>query len=83
MYKLNILRPAVKDIAGLPDNYPRQVAEHIDALAEDPRPAGVKKLAGAASYRLRVGVYRIIYEIDDTARVVTIYRVKHRKDAYR
>jgi mRNA interferase RelE/StbE len=74
---------AVKDIAKLPGNYPRRVSQRIDALAQDPRPPGAKKLSGESGYRLRVGVYRILDDIDNRAQVVTIYRVKHRKEAYR
>ena len=83
MYKLNILRRAVKDIAKLPGKYPRRISQRIDALAQTPRPRGAKKLAGESGYRLRVVVYRILYDVDDDAQVVTIYRVKHRKEAYR
>jgi mRNA interferase RelE/StbE len=83
MYKLNILRRAVKDIARLPGNYPRQAGERIEALARDPRPPGAKKLSGDPGYSLRIGVYRILYDIDDGAQVVTVYRVKHRREAYR
>jgi mRNA interferase RelE/StbE len=83
MYKLSILRRAVKDIARLPGDYPRQAGEHIEALAQNPRPPGAKKLSGDLGYSLRVGVYRILYEIDDDAKVITVYRVKHRREAYR
>jgi mRNA interferase RelE/StbE len=48
-----------------------------------PRPQDAKPLRGGAGWSLRVGVYRILYDIDDAARRVTIYRVRHRRDAYR
>ena len=83
MYKLHVLRRAIKDIAKLPPEYIRLVSQHIDELAEEPRPPGVKKLHGRSGYRIRVGIYRILYEIDDEAKIVTVYRVKHRRDAYR
>lgn len=83
MYKVRILRRAVKDIANLPHGYARLVGEHIDRLQENPRPPDAKKLRGSTDYSLRVGVYRILYDVDDDARVVTIYRVKHRREAYR
>ena len=67
MYKVNILRQAMRDIAGLPRRYPRMVGQHIDALARDPRPHGSKKLETGLGYSVRVGVYRIIYDIDDQA----------------
>ncbi len=84
MYKIRILRRAVKDIANLPKAYARLVAEQIERLQENPRPPGAKKLRGRAEdYRLRVGVYRILYEVNDRDREVIIYRVKHRREAYR
>lgn len=56
----------------------------IIALTHDPRPVGVKKLVGSRSdWRLRIGEYRIIYEINDAAKAVTVLRVEHRWDAYR
>jgi mRNA interferase RelE/StbE len=83
MYELRIRRRTMKDIARLPDNYPRLVSEHIDRLAENPRPPEARKLTGDEDYRLRVGVYRMLYGIDDANRVVTVFRVKHRREAYR
>jgi mRNA interferase RelE/StbE len=82
------------NIAFHPDVYkqlqqlPRQVfsatLNAIIALAHTPRPAGVKKLVGSRSdWRIRIGEYRIIYEIDDTAKTVTVLQVEHRRDAYR
>ena len=63
MYEVRIKRPALKDIARLPHDYPRLVSQQIDALAEDPRPHGVKKLRGDGGYRVRIGSYRILYDI--------------------
>jgi mRNA interferase RelE/StbE len=83
MYSAGILRRAIKDIASLPRDYAALVSQHIDGLAENPRPAGAKKLRGAMDYSLRVGIYRVLYDIDDAQRVVTVYRVKHRREAYR
>jgi mRNA interferase RelE/StbE len=50
---------------------------------QDPRPPDAKKLRGTTDYSLRVGVYRILYDIDDATCTITVYRVKHRRDAYR
>ncbi len=83
MYRVRILKRAIKDVAGLPHGYARLVSQHIDALAENPRPSDAKKLKGTTDYSLRVGVYRILYDMDDAARIVTVYRVKHRREAYR
>jgi mRNA interferase RelE/StbE len=83
MYSVRILRQAIQDITGLPKDYARLVSQHIDRLADNPRPPDAKKLRGTTDYSLRVGVYRILYDIDDATRTITVYRVKHRRDAYR
>ena len=83
MYSINILRRAVKEIAALPDHYPRLIAQHIDNLGSNPRPLGSKKLEAGLGYSLRVGDYRILYRMDDRTQTVTVWRVKHRREAYR
>jgi mRNA interferase RelE/StbE len=59
------------------------VNRHIDGLAENPRPPGAKQLRGMNDHSLRVGIYRVLYDVDDTQHTVTVYRGKHRRDAYR
>jgi mRNA interferase RelE/StbE len=83
MYSIRILRQAIQDISELPKDYARLVSWHIDQLSDNPRPQDAKRLRGRTDYSLRVGVYRILYDIDDTTRTITVYRVKHRRDAYR
>jgi mRNA interferase RelE/StbE len=83
MYRVRILPRALKDIAALPKEYARLVSQHIDRLVQDPRPPDSKKLRGTKGHSLRVGTYRILYDIDDETHTVTIYRVKHRREAYR
>ena len=83
MYSVRILRRAIKDIADLPKDYARLVSQHIDHLEENPRPPDAKKLRGTTDYSLPVGTYRILYDIDDESRTVTVYRIKHRREAYR
>ncbi len=83
MYSVRILRRAIKEIASLPSDYARLAGQHVDQLVQNPRPRGAKKLRGEMAYSLRVGVYRILYDIDDESRTVTVYCVKHRRDAYR
>jgi len=71
-------------LAGLPANIGVRLARAIDALAENPRPQGVEKRSGYEDrYRIREGDYRIVYTIRDTALIVLIVRVGHRKDIYR
>jgi mRNA interferase RelE/StbE len=83
MYQVDLRRKAAKDLSDVPKEYARLVARHIDGLSENPRPPDAKKLRGVEGYSLRVGVYRVLYDIDDTARQVTVFRIKHRREAYR
>lgn len=61
--------------------YPR-VRDAIRDLANTPRPPGCKKLVGRDGWRIRVGDYRVIYEIDDSTRIVTVVHIGHRRDVY-
>lgn len=83
MFKV-ILDKRVRDyVAKLDKKRKRQIAERIAALQSDPRPHDFIKLKGDIGYRIGVGEYRILYEIDDAQQLVTMYRVAHRKDVYR
>jgi mRNA interferase RelE/StbE len=62
--------------------FPR-VAQGLRALADEPRPHGRQKLSGRDAWRIRVGAYRVIYEIDDAARSLLVVHVGHRRDVYR
>ena len=83
MYQIDLRRQAYKDLQSTPADYARLIARHIDSLEGNPRPTDSKKLKGDAGYSLRVGAYRVLYDIDDKAKTVTIYRIKHRREAYR
>ena len=84
MYSLLIRRSAERDLHKLSRVILRRVNEKIVALRHNPRPSGVRKLVGALEgWRIRVGDYRILYQIDDDAQTVTIARVKHRREVYR
>jgi mRNA interferase RelE/StbE len=83
-YRLEIKDSARKQIARLPKPYQRRVMAAIADLADAPRPDGVRKIVGADNaYRIRVGDYRIVYEIVDRVLTVYVVRVAHRKDVYR
>lgn len=79
------LRPAARrEFVRLPGEVQDRIRPRIDALADAPRPPGCEKLAGHASrYRVRVGDYRVLYEVADRTLVVTVTRVAHRREAYR
>ncbi len=83
MYKIELRRQAYRDLKSVSSDYARLISKHIDSLEENPRPSDSKKLKGNAGYSLRIGTYRILYDIDDKAKTITIYRIKHRREAYR
>jgi mRNA interferase RelE/StbE len=84
VYELLLSRQAEKDLKRLPAEVFRRIIQEIRALAEVPRPPGCRKLSGSErDYRIRVGEYRILFEIADDVRQVRIFRVGHRRDVYR
>lgn len=84
MYQIVVERSAEKDLKKLSSEVRPRAISAIQALAKKPRPSGSRKLAGTANdWRIRVGDYRIVYEIADEVRIVRINRVRHRRDVYR
>ena len=84
MYEVLLERSAERDLKRIPADRFRQIIPHIQALAENPRPVGCRKIVGSASdWRIRVGTYRVVYEIDDGASKVRVMRVRQRPKAYR
>ena len=83
-YQVEIARRAAKALARLPRKEQQRVRLAIDLLAETPRPPGCVAFAGEArAYRVRVGDYRIVYEVFDDRLVVQVVRIGHRRDVYR
>lgn len=84
MYRVFLERVAEKDLKQLSARVHDRVIAAIQALAKKPRPAGCRKLTGADNdWRIRVGDYRVIYEITDAVRIVRVNRVRHRREVYR
>jgi mRNA interferase RelE/StbE len=83
-YRLEIMSAAERDLRALPPAILIRVDARIQALTENARPRGVERIqASSGGLRLRVGDYRILYHVDDAQQVVTIARVRHRRDVYR
>jgi mRNA interferase RelE/StbE len=82
-YTVLILRRAQRELQRLPQEDYERVREAMRGLARNPRPTGCLALTGRAGWRIRVGDYRVIYEIDDAQHTVTIAHVGHRRDVYR
>jgi mRNA interferase RelE/StbE len=84
MYELLLSKQAEKDLKRLPPEIFRRIIRELRGLADVPRPPGCRKLSGSErDYRIRIGDYRVLYEILDDLRQVKVYRVGHRRDVYR
>ena len=84
MYEIYLERAAEKDLKKLPTNVLNPVINKIKALANNPHPRRSKKLIDSESfYRIRIGSYRVIYEVIESSRIIRIYKIKHRKDIYK
>lgn len=83
MYEIEILKAADKSLRLIPSDYRTTIAQTIHDLSTNPRPTSCKKLKDSEFYRIRVGMYRIIYSIQDNALLVVIIRIAHRKEVYR
>lgn len=81
-YALLILRRAQKELANLDKTEYERLRDEIASLAENPRPSNCKKLVGREGWRIRVGNYRVIYEIDDPKKQITVLHIGHRRDVY-
>ena len=84
MYEVLLSARAERDLRRLSADLFHRIIEEAKALSTTPRPQGCRKLIGSdRDHRIRVGDYRVIYEVDDMTRTVTIMRIRHRREAYR
>ncbi len=83
-YKMEWKNSAYKELQKLPRPMIVKVVAAVSDLANDPFPHGVKKLVGSEfTYRIRIGDYRVVYEVLENRLIIEIVRVRHRKDVYR
>ncbi len=82
-YEIRFRKSVGKDLDPIPKRDVRQIVAAIAALANNPRPPQSRKLSGSEKYRLRCGVYRVLYEIQDDVLVVCVVKVGRRKDVCR
>ena len=84
IYQIEWKRSALRELKKLDRKAVPRIIRAVDALASVPLPAGVSKLRGSQrTYRIRIGTYRVVYELFESRLVIEIIRVRHRKDAYR
>ena len=82
-YSVEVKPPARKELEALPDSVLARVLQKMEALRHAPRPAGCKKLKGYKDqWRVRAGDWRVVYIIDDAAKLVSITRIAHRREVY-
>lgn len=81
-YAVLILRRAQKELANFSKTDYERVRDAVAGLAGNPRPAGCKKLVGREGWRIKAGDYRVIYEIDDAQKQITVLHIGHRRDVY-
>lgn len=81
-YSIVFKRSVYKDLRAIPKADVKRIIKRIDSLAEDPRGTGCEKLSGQERYRIRQGIYRIVYEIVDDKLIVTIVKLGHRRQIY-
>ncbi|WP_066375185.1 MULTISPECIES: type II toxin-antitoxin system RelE/ParE family toxin [unclassified Anabaena] len=83
-YQIEFTKGATKQLKKLPSDIKERIDSKIEELAIEPRPSGVKKLSDEDSlYRIRVGNYRVIYQIFDTILLISVIKVKHCREVYR
>jgi mRNA interferase RelE/StbE len=84
VYEVLLERSAERDLKALDPEAFHRIVPRIRALSQNPRPPGCHKIAGSRrDWRIRIGEYRVIYEVDDRNRLVKIMRVGHRREVYR
>lgn len=84
MYEVYLERSAERDLKKLPADLFQRLVAHLKNLAIHPKPPGSRKIRGSVNdWRIRVGNYRIIYEVDEKAKAVRIMRIRYRKEAYK
>jgi mRNA interferase RelE/StbE len=82
-YRVALARSAEKELQRLPSALVTRIVPRLEQLATEPRPPGCKKLRGGdKEWRIRIGDYRVVYEIDDDARAVDVTRIAHRSEVY-
>jgi mRNA interferase RelE/StbE len=82
-FQIEILRSAQKSLSRIQSQDQDRIIEAIRSLADEPQPHGCKKLSGRDAWRIRIGNYRVIYEIRESKLVVLIVDIGHRKEIYR
>jgi mRNA interferase RelE/StbE len=82
-YSLTFKKSVAKDLRNIPNKDVKRILNSIELLCEDPRANGCIKLSGQERYRVRQGIYRIVYEIQDTELIIMVVKIAHRSVVYK
>ena len=82
-YSLAFKKSVAKDLRNIPNKDVKRILKGIELLCDNPRAEGCIKLSGQELYRIRQGMYRILYEIQDSELIVMVVKVAHRSDVYK
>jgi mRNA interferase RelE/StbE len=81
-YSIEFKKSAVKELKYIPNKDVKRIIQNIALLADEPRPENSKKLSASEKYRIRIGDYRFLYEIQDNKLIIYIVMIAHRKEVY-
>ena len=82
-YSVELAKSAEKELRRIDGRYIPRIFAAVESLAKEPRPTGCKKLSGSNhTYRIRIGTYRVIYDIQESRLLVLVIKISHRKDVY-
>jgi mRNA interferase RelE/StbE len=82
-YRIFFKKSVEKDFKVIPKTYLSKILQRIENLKIEPRPIGSEKLSGLELYRIRQGIFRIVYSIQDTELTIWIVKIAHRKEIYK
>jgi mRNA interferase RelE/StbE len=82
-YSLAFKKSVAKDLRSIPNKDVHRILKRIDALCENPRAEGCVKLSNQEKFRVRQGVYRIVYEIQDNELIILVVKIAHRSQIYK
>ena len=82
-YSLAFKKSVAKDLRSIPSQDVKRILERIDLLVQSPKADGCIKLSGQERYRVRLGVYRVIYEIQDSELIILVVKIAHRSNVYK
>ena len=82
-YQVNLPKTVQKQLNALPQELKQRILKALMQLKEEPRPANSLQMKGGQGFQLRIGDYRVLYDIDDSSQIINLRRIGHRREIYR